>query len=132
MLFTRAFADSAKLHHVMCVLEALPVPTICVLNGTTLGGGLELALACDYRIADVAKCMQIGLPEVKLGVLPGELVIILYICTIQTNVFNMSDFVGCVIHSTSHYSFVMYACVILTAEFSVPSQLIHLCTVQSL
>lgn len=48
------------------------MPTVCVLNGATLGGGLELALACDYRVADIAKCTQIGLPEVKLGLLPGE------------------------------------------------------------
>ena len=48
------------------------MPTVAVLNGTTLGGGLELALACDYRVAD-SVCSQIGLPEVKLGVLPGEL-----------------------------------------------------------
>lgn len=48
------------------------MPTICILNGATLGGGLELALACDYRIADATKCKQIGLPEVKLGLLPGE------------------------------------------------------------
>ena len=65
----------------MCVLEALPVPTVCILNGATLGGGLELALACDYRVADIAKCTQIGLPEVKLGLLPGEPVLCLYMCT---------------------------------------------------
>lgn len=55
----------------LCALEALPVPTIAILNGTTLGGGLELSLACDYRIADET-CSQIGLPEVKMGVLPGD------------------------------------------------------------
>ena len=49
------------------------MPTIAVLNGTTLGGGLELALACDFRVADSTCCKQIGLPEVKLGVLPGLL-----------------------------------------------------------
>ena len=54
-----------------CVLESLPVPTVALLNGITLGGGLELALACDYRIADPEKCKQIGLPEVKIGVIPG-------------------------------------------------------------
>ena len=46
------------------------MPTVALMNGTTLGGGLELALACDIRIAD-NHCKQIGLPEVKLGVLPG-------------------------------------------------------------
>lgn len=67
-----AFCDSWQLGALLCKLETLPVPTVAVLNGTTLGGGLELALACDYRVADSA-CSQIGLPEVKLGVLPGEL-----------------------------------------------------------
>ena len=47
------------------------MPTIAVLNGTALGGGLELSLACDYRIADET-CSQMGLPEVKMGVLPGD------------------------------------------------------------
>src|SRR5699024_8158102 len=47
----------------------IPKPTIALLNGFTLGGGLELALTCDIRIAeDHAK---IGLPEVNLGLLPG-------------------------------------------------------------
>ena len=60
-----------KLAHILCALESLSVPTIAVLNGTTLGGGLELSLACDYRVADQS-CTQIGFPEVKIGVLPGE------------------------------------------------------------
>lgn len=63
------------------------MPTICVLNGATLGGGLELALACDYRIADATKCTQIGLPEVKLGVLPGETVLCVY-CVYMYHVLN--------------------------------------------
>ena len=67
----RAFADARQLQNVFCMLEALPVPTVALLNGITLGGGLELALACDYRIADPEKCKQIGLPEVKIGVIPG-------------------------------------------------------------
>lgn len=46
------------------------MPTVAVLNGIALGGGLEIALACDYRVADQT-CKQIGLPEVKIGVLPG-------------------------------------------------------------
>lgn len=56
-------------HVVFNMIENVPKPTIAVLNGFTLGGGLELALLCDIRIAeDHAK---IGLPEVNLGLLPG-------------------------------------------------------------
>lgn len=51
-------------------IEDLPVPTICYIAGTTLGGGLELALSCDYRFASPG-LKQIGLPEVQLGVIPG-------------------------------------------------------------
>jgi enoyl-CoA hydratase len=50
-------------------IEAFPAPTIAVLDGTTLGGGLELALACDFRIASAA--ISLGLPETKLGLIPG-------------------------------------------------------------
>jgi len=52
-------------------LEALLCPTVAVISGFALGGGLELALACDYRIAfDIDKSI-IGLPEVQLGLHPG-------------------------------------------------------------
>jgi 3-hydroxyacyl-CoA dehydrogenase len=50
-------------------IENSPKPVVAAIHGTALGGGLELALACHYRIATAdAKC---GLPEVKLGILPG-------------------------------------------------------------
>ncbi len=52
-------------------LEALPGPTVAVLNGFALGGGLELALACNYRIAFDTDRRIIGLPEVQLGIHPG-------------------------------------------------------------
>lgn len=52
-------------------LEDLPFPTVCVINGACLGGGLELALACTWRIASFAPAVKIGLPEVNLGILPG-------------------------------------------------------------
>jgi 3-hydroxyacyl-CoA dehydrogenase/enoyl-CoA hydratase/3-hydroxybutyryl-CoA epimerase/enoyl-CoA isomerase len=50
-------------------LEALPVPVVVALNGFALGGGLEAALAADYRV--MAQNAQVGLPEVKLGLFPG-------------------------------------------------------------
>ena len=68
--------DSLRLENILCDLESLPIPTLAVLNGTALGGGLELALACDFRIADAEHCHQLGLPEVKLGVLPGTDVVV--------------------------------------------------------
>ncbi len=51
-------------------IENLPVPVIAALNGVTLGGGGEIALACDIRIMD--ETTRIGFPEVKLGVFPGS------------------------------------------------------------
>jgi len=52
-------------------LEQLPYPTVAVLDGFALGGGLELALACTYRIAAAGSEPVFGLPEVLLGVHPG-------------------------------------------------------------
>lgn len=52
-------------------LEKLPIPTLALINGACLGGGLELALACDYRLACFGDKVKIGLPEVKLGIIPG-------------------------------------------------------------
>ncbi|MBD3586073.1 fatty acid oxidation complex subunit alpha FadB [Salinimonas sp. HHU 13199] len=49
--------------------EDLPFPTIAAVNGFALGGGCEMALACDMRVADTSA--SIGLPEVKLGLMPG-------------------------------------------------------------
>lgn len=50
-------------------IEGLSKPVVAALNGAALGGGLEVALACHYRIASPAA--QVGLPEVKLGIVPG-------------------------------------------------------------
>ncbi len=52
-------------------LAAMPVPTIALINGFALGGGLELALACDYRIVIDDDSARLGLPEVQLGIHPG-------------------------------------------------------------
>ncbi len=52
-------------------LEALSVPTIAAIHGLCLGGGTELALSCDYRLASDSPTTAIGLPEVMLGILPA-------------------------------------------------------------
>lgn len=73
-----AGADLHELEHepteptlpqVTAALSAFPLPVIAVISGHTLGGGLELALACDSRIA--APTALLGLPEVTVGVIPG-------------------------------------------------------------
>jgi enoyl-CoA hydratase len=63
----KAFAERG--HALAAALEALPAPVIAAVNGFALGGGLELALACDFAIA--AQNARLGLPEVGLGVIPG-------------------------------------------------------------
>ncbi len=52
-------------------LEDLKIPTIAVIDGVALGGGWELALACQYRLATFNEKIRIGLPEVNLGFIPG-------------------------------------------------------------
>jgi 3-hydroxyacyl-CoA dehydrogenase/enoyl-CoA hydratase/3-hydroxybutyryl-CoA epimerase len=52
-------------------LASLPVPTVAAIHGAALGGGLELALACDARVASDHAVTRLGLPEVQLGLLPG-------------------------------------------------------------
>ena len=52
-------------------IAALPMPTIALIHGFCLGGGLELALACRYRIASDDPSTKLGFPEVKLGIHPG-------------------------------------------------------------
>src|SRR5262249_39408027 len=60
----------ARENEAFTALEQLPVPVIAALNGMMLGGGAEMALACDIRIMDEAAL--IGFPEVKLGIFPGS------------------------------------------------------------
>lgn len=68
-------ADGLRLvrhaQNVLDRLESLACPTIAMIHGFCLGGGLELALACRYRIADDDASTKIGLPEVRLGIHPG-------------------------------------------------------------
>ena len=52
-------------------IEALPFPTVAMIHGFCLGGGMELALACRYRVAEDDPRTRLGLPEVKLGIHPG-------------------------------------------------------------
>jgi len=52
-------------------VERLKVPAVAAINGYCLGGGLEFAMACHYRVATRAEGTRIGLPEVKLGIIPG-------------------------------------------------------------
>jgi enoyl-CoA hydratase len=56
-------------HDVLLELEAMPIPTIAAINGHALGGGWELALACDLRVA--VSSAKVGFPEVGLGIMPG-------------------------------------------------------------
>lgn len=53
------------------LIAAMPMPTVAVIHGNCLGGGTELALACDYRVASDDDSTRIGLPEVNLGIHPG-------------------------------------------------------------
>jgi len=52
-------------------LERLPVPVVAAINGAALGGGYEICLACNHRVAFNHKSVQIGLPECSLGLYPG-------------------------------------------------------------
>jgi 3-hydroxyacyl-CoA dehydrogenase/enoyl-CoA hydratase/3-hydroxybutyryl-CoA epimerase len=72
----RSLTDAAEVerlvlrgHAVLDRLERLPFPTVALIHGFCLGGGLELALACRYRVA--SEDARLGLPEVRLGIHPG-------------------------------------------------------------
>jgi 3-hydroxyacyl-CoA dehydrogenase/enoyl-CoA hydratase/3-hydroxybutyryl-CoA epimerase len=60
-----------ELHALYRRIEQLPLPVVAALTGSALGGGYELALACHHRIALDDASIQLGLPEVSLGVIPG-------------------------------------------------------------
>jgi 3-hydroxyacyl-CoA dehydrogenase len=61
--------QSPSLHEVIAAIENCSKPVVAAIHGTALGGGLELALGCHFRVA--TKDARLGLPEVKLGLLPG-------------------------------------------------------------
>ena len=60
-----------EVHEIFNKLENLQIPTIAYINGACMGGGLELALACKYRIITTNPKTKIAFPEVKLGIFPG-------------------------------------------------------------
>jgi len=62
---------SRDMHKIFGYLSSAHVPVVCALHGVCLGGGLELALACHYRICSTHSSTKFGLPEVQLGILPG-------------------------------------------------------------
>ncbi len=66
---SEAFEFTESIKAQLRLLEKLPVPVVAAINGAALGGGFELCLACNYRIA--APDALVGLPEVQLGLLPG-------------------------------------------------------------
>ena len=61
----------ARGQNIMNKIANLKIPTIALINGSALGGGMELALACKYRLATNNSKVIMGLPEVNLGILPG-------------------------------------------------------------
>lgn len=69
------YDEAAELIHrgqsILDSLEQLPFPTVAMIHGFCLGGGMELALACRYRVAEDDPRTRLGLPEVKLGIHPG-------------------------------------------------------------
>ena len=58
-------------HEILDHLQKLPFPSVALIHGFCLGGGLELALACSYRIASDDADVRIGFPETRLGIFPG-------------------------------------------------------------
>ncbi len=68
---TQAAAMAERVQALLGRIAALEAPTVAAIDGFALGGGLELALACDYRIAVDSYERTLGLPEVQLGIHPG-------------------------------------------------------------
>ena len=66
-----ARAVSRQAHRLVERVRTLPIPTVAAIHGPCAGGGLELTLGCDYRLASTDTATTLSLPEVKLGLLPG-------------------------------------------------------------
>ncbi|MCH7603851.1 MAG: enoyl-CoA hydratase/isomerase family protein [Planctomycetes bacterium] len=66
-----ARAKSEAGQEIFAKIEAIPIPTVAVIHGACMGGGLELALACDYRLVTDHPKTILALPEVNLGIIPG-------------------------------------------------------------
>src|SRR5690606_7087003 len=64
-------AEIERVHEMFNRLEKLDCCTVAAIEGYCLGGGLELSLACDYRIAKDVPSTKLGFPEVQLGIFPG-------------------------------------------------------------
>ena len=62
---------AAEGQRILSKFEDLPFPVVVAIHGACMGGGCEMALACDYRICTDDKSTRIGLPEVQLGIIPG-------------------------------------------------------------
>ncbi|MBN8957686.1 MAG: enoyl-CoA hydratase/isomerase family protein [Rhizobiales bacterium] len=61
--------QAARGQAIFAKLDTLPMPSVAIINGFAFGGGLEMALACTFRIA--TRNAKVGLPEIKLGLIPG-------------------------------------------------------------
>ncbi len=66
-----AYEKVSRGQNILDKIAKIKIPTIALINGSCLGGGLELALACKYRVAVVNQKTILGLPEVNLGIIPG-------------------------------------------------------------
>ena len=70
-LFEEATQITQIVNNAFTSMEKIKIPFVAAINGLTLGGGLELALACNYRIGTLEENPNLGLPEVTLGLMPG-------------------------------------------------------------
>ena len=69
MSFSRMLVEAKNLQSAFSAVAAIPQPTVAAITGPALGGGMELALCCDRRIAD--ESATLGQPEILLGIIPG-------------------------------------------------------------